>query len=61
MGNFANNPRTLADFIDRHKFTVDTQTYLKFSKQLVNAGAYLESKNIVHRDIKPENIFLKGN
>lgn len=31
-----------------------------FSKQLVSAGAYLESKNIVHRDIKPANILLKG-
>lgn len=33
---------------------------IEFSKQLVSACAYLESKGIVHRDVKPANILLKG-
>lgn len=32
--------------------------FLKFGKQIVEALAYLEKKNIIHQDIKCENILI---
>ncbi len=43
----------------RTKISPKLDQILAFTKQLMSAVAYLESKGIVHRDIKPENILIK--
>lgn len=51
---------SLDTYITKHRFDIKIPQILEFTKQLISACAYLESKNIVHRDIKPANILLKN-
>lgn len=49
----------LNSYIHKNQFSVNVPEIVSFSKQLVSACSYMESKNILHRDIKPENIFIE--
>ncbi len=48
---------TLGERIERIK-TVDEETVLRVSRQVMSALAAAHDRGIIHRDLKPENIFL---
>jgi serine/threonine protein kinase len=51
---------SLYDALRDNHYRYDLADVRRFLANLVDAGAYLESKQLVHRDIKPGNIIIFG-